>query len=261
MRYSELCEDVPSTNPTFSPAFKAWFDGSAVVDSDGNPLRVYHGTIRDFPEFQYIKPTGIGGAGWGFNRIGFWFDADPRTPGRFADSARGGGNVMPVYLAIKHPLIISRASVSPAALARVKKLRDEWLQLAKQRESGDTSAEYRYHAAERAYDIAKKELERNDPFAQLMDILPKYNPKAPPEKRAGHTDRVARVQRKLIKQGYDGILLRNTLADMGSRDTTETDWWIAFHPNQIKSAIGNRGTYNPKDPRISESNQNGKRAY
>ena len=57
---------------------------------------------------------------------------------------------------------------------------------------------------------------------------------------------------------YDGICLRNTLADFGWRarvmdnaGDAGSDWWIPFDPGQIKSAIGNRGTFDPGDPRIN----------
>lgn len=35
-----------------SAEFKAWFGDSKVVDKDGNPLVVYHGTNRSFNEFR-----------------------------------------------------------------------------------------------------------------------------------------------------------------------------------------------------------------
>jgi hypothetical protein len=50
--------------------------------------------------------------------------------------------------------------------------------------------------------------------------------------------------RDAIRSGkYDGVIIRNT-ADEGNV-------YVALHPGQIKSAIGNRGTYDPKDPRIN----------
>lgn len=45
----------------------------------------------------------------------------------------------------------------------------------------------------------------------------------------------------LVAKGYDGIIA--TYPD-GSKE------YIAFHPEQIKSAIGNRGTFDPADPNI-----------
>ncbi|MEI6731153.1 MAG: hypothetical protein WCK90_00580, partial [archaeon] len=43
-----------------SPAFKAWFAGSKIVDPDGNPLVVYHGTgADDFSVFQSHQPQTV----------------------------------------------------------------------------------------------------------------------------------------------------------------------------------------------------------
>ncbi|MFZ9661402.1 MAG: hypothetical protein ACO29O_05935, partial [Chitinophagaceae bacterium] len=50
---------------------------------------------------------------------------------------------------------------------------------------------------------------------------------------------------ELIAKGHDGIILNN-------EDGT-AKWGIAFHPHQIKSAIGNRGTYDPNDPDITKA--------
>lgn len=97
-----------------------------------------------------------------------------------------------------------------------------------------------------------------EPFNQLLAKLPAYDAKAPAAVRNRHTESVAEVQQALIGQGYDGILLRNTLADAGSRDSKLTDWWIAFRPNQIKSAIGNAGRFRSDDARVTEQRRAGK---
>ncbi|MDE2471259.1 MAG: hypothetical protein KGL35_21625 [Bradyrhizobium sp.] len=52
------------------------------------------------------------------------------------------------------------------------------------------------------------------------------------------------IKQHLEAQGYDGIPYINSHEARG-----ETSY-IAFHPEQIKSAIGNRGTFDPNDPRI-----------
>lgn len=41
-----------SRKQTQTPAFRAWFGDSKVVDSEGAPLVVYHGTAADFSEFK-----------------------------------------------------------------------------------------------------------------------------------------------------------------------------------------------------------------
>jgi hypothetical protein len=51
-------------------------------------------------------------------------------------------------------------------------------------------------------------------------------------------------RRELIKQGYDGI--QYTQYD-------GTTHWVAFEPTQIKSSIGNIGTFDPENPDIRYS--------
>lgn len=51
---------------------------------------------------------------------------------------------------------------------------------------------------------------------------------------------------KLVEQGYDGMVIRNSMTD----GNVDRDDWVAFFPNQIKSATANRGTYDPNDPNI-----------
>ena len=48
-------------------AFKRWFGDSKVVDADGKPLVVYHGTTSDFESFDREKvKTGVLGHGFYF---------------------------------------------------------------------------------------------------------------------------------------------------------------------------------------------------
>jgi hypothetical protein len=251
---------IPEPKVTDSPAFRNWFGDSKVVDAHGEPLRVYHGTVRDVEQFKYIKPMGIGAAGWGFNRIGFWFDADPRTANVFAGG--GNANVMPVYLSIRNPLVLQSRPVPAEALATLRQLRDTMYAAEAARNSPKArelanqglsdGSEERFQRARQAYDAARKQIDSADPFQKMLDMLPKFDRKADPGDRKDNTAAVAQAQQKLIQQGYDGILLKGTLADGGSRNYDPSDWWIAFRPNQIKSAVGNRGNYNSEDDRVIE---------
>lgn len=80
-------------------AFKRWFGDSKVVDAQGKPLVVYHGTEEDFSEFsrEYIgsanTQTPIGS--------GFFFAKDPAVASRYAE--RASANVMPVYVSVQNP--------------------------------------------------------------------------------------------------------------------------------------------------------------
>jgi len=42
----KLCEAVVSGKATETPEFKRWFGNSKLVDKDGKPLMLYHGTNR-----------------------------------------------------------------------------------------------------------------------------------------------------------------------------------------------------------------------
>jgi CTP:molybdopterin cytidylyltransferase MocA len=87
---------------TATKAFKDWFGASMVVDADGQPLVVYHGTASDFDTF---KPSKDGQYGKG---IYFW--DDPKRASDWAqgtakngprgDMRKAGGapSVMPVYI-------------------------------------------------------------------------------------------------------------------------------------------------------------------
>jgi hypothetical protein len=54
----QLFQDVSPTKalPTDSAAFKRWFGKSKVVDADGKPLVVYHGSQKNFRKFELWKP-------------------------------------------------------------------------------------------------------------------------------------------------------------------------------------------------------------
>ena len=152
---------------TQTEAFKRWFGDSKVVDAEGKPLVVYHGTASDFSAFNKSKS----GANWRQGEGAFFFTSRQRTAGNYAMRGGEGANVMPVYLSITNPLM--RTALDPID----------------------------------HYDISIK-----------------------PEREA------------LEAQGYDGVIVKS--ADGGG------DLYVAFHPEQIKSAIGNNGNFDPNDPSI-----------
>lgn len=58
----------------------------------------------------------------------------------------------------------------------------------------------------------------------------------------------AAVRRELQKEGYDGVIIRDSITDTG----TKRDDYVAFKPEQIKSVF-NTGTFDPKNPDIRYS--------
>ena len=83
-----------------TPAFKAWFGDSKVVDENGEPLVVYNGSPSDFDEYDRDKVSP------GFYTFdgGFYFSSDTQVASDYAK--RENGNVKPMFLSIKNPVIV-----------------------------------------------------------------------------------------------------------------------------------------------------------
>ncbi|MBV7541930.1 hypothetical protein [Acidovorax sp. sic0104] len=106
----------------------AWFAGSKVIDDDGSPLAVFHGTRERFSTFSRGRWPGT------INDLGFWFASDRQTAAAFASPE---GHVMEVYLKIHRPFYID----STAELVEV------WQQVAR----GDARLRYGDNEAMRAW--------------------------------------------------------------------------------------------------------------
>jgi hypothetical protein len=73
---------------TDTPAFKAWFGNSKVVDDEGNPLNVYHGTTGNFEVFDIKKTYKDSYVGRGFYFTSNPHDADKNYAGLGPDAQR-----------------------------------------------------------------------------------------------------------------------------------------------------------------------------
>lgn len=80
-----------SIDQTQTEAFKKWFGDSKVVDAQGKPLVVYHGTKKKFSKFDAGKT--MDGA--------FWFTSNLDAIKSGEVGAAANGTVMPVYLSAK----------------------------------------------------------------------------------------------------------------------------------------------------------------
>lgn len=78
------------------PTFREWFGESKVVDEQGAPLVVYHGTSGDFDGFRAPDAGG-----------GIFFSTDPQRAGLFAGTPDDGAPaVVPVRLQIENPMVV-----------------------------------------------------------------------------------------------------------------------------------------------------------
>lgn len=191
-----------------TPAFRRWFGDSKVVDEQGRPLVVYHGTNGDFSSFSLDKAGSSIDSG--FLGTGFYFTDSASLASTYANVGRGNAqNVMPVYLSLKNPYMWG---------TKTGGVRSEVYG-----EKNGIPEELRAAVFERAGFTLKEGAEPD--FSQekpLSDAL----------------------RAELIARGHDGVIA--TFKSGGAE-------YVAFSPEQIKSATGNNGNFDPNDPNIMYS--------
>ncbi len=245
--------------------FTEWFSGSKVAAPNGDPLVAFHGTYEDFSEFKLSSKNRHS---YGFNRLGFWFDIDPRTPEYFAgygdkdlmsrDYPKTTGSVMPCVLSIKNPFHMDSDFIYMEDINELRVIEKEYMKMADQNSSvsrdpqgnarlpdGSVFDEMLFRKISKEYDRVRARIhswdsmhsERIDGWTQLMKLLPNGV-------KSSDAD-VDAFRNELIANGHDGIYIGDTAADFATRDFAGTDWWIAFHPNQIKSIFAQSFTDSP----------------
>lgn len=91
-----------------NPRFRKWFGDSKVVDDNGDPLVVYHGTSYNFDVFN-IDRSGSNTNDHG--QMGFFFTQDSKLASNFSrkgnydggNNFRKGANLIPAYLSLQNP--------------------------------------------------------------------------------------------------------------------------------------------------------------
>ncbi|CAM5356022.1 hypothetical protein SSTU70S_05524 [Stutzerimonas stutzeri] len=179
----------PAAKQTEGEAFGRWFGDSKIVDEQGKPLVVYHGTKADFSEFDSRKS---GTSDDGLVGKGFYFTYNPEEASGYAESEMFGDgqapNVQPVYVAVTNPLRIVKGAIPDGR---------------------------------KVIDIHK---------AHGFGINAKGG---------------AAIKKIAEDGGHDGVMWIRADGGVGHV--------VAFRPEQIKSAIGNNGRFDPNDPRIQFS--------
>jgi len=198
---------------TSTAAFKRWFGDSKVVDADGKPLVMYHGTSGS-QNGEAFTSFDVYASNYGLMGMGGYFTADPAVASSYTAKGKGDTpSVYPVYLSIKKPLDMD----APADVAAWKK---QFPDAESYHESG-TSNESWYRAAEES--VQEKGLPRWEGAEVMQDSL-----------RA---------------MGFDGIT--HIGGGRVKTDGVQHRVFIAFEPEQIKSATGNSGAFDAADPNIT----------
>jgi hypothetical protein len=85
-------------------------------------------------------------------------------------------------------------------------------------------------------------------FNHFLDEMHRSAGRDPKTQNPRGRGSVTELRDDLIASGYDGIYFKQGL-DHADQSPT----WVAFEPTQSKSAIGNRGTFDPNEPDITKA--------
>lgn len=221
--YSKRADDEDQTQ---TAAFKRWFAGSKVVDSEGKPLVVYHGTTGDFDAFD----LGYSGSdGVGYSAPAIFAASDPAIASDYATNK------------------LNREIAD--AYREVQKIKNE--------NPGDYGAAYEaaYDKVKAAFADVKRTGRRET--GDGANVMPVYMSLQTPLVIDGKGARFMQVMPDAIARAvsgkHDGLIVNNVIDHASPSSEYPTQILVAFNPNQIKSATGNRGTFDPSDPNIMYS--------
>jgi hypothetical protein len=267
MRKSVAEEGVPLFNreQVKTPEFKKWFGDSKAVDDKGEPKVVYHGTSLSFNSFEPNR-TGTRHASdsGDFGKAAYFAD-DPKTAEKYAYSSAIGQKF--------------KYSGPSASIDDLKKLANDH-----QTNASTTMT---------SIDVANEML-KGKSFAEAMDAVGSMGlaehfggkfDKVGEDRRASMMPVYLKAEKPLVlgkgalpwtelwklasgKENPDGSEWFNLspdeqakrIQDAGYDSVHDLDYgqWAVFEPTQIKSAIGNSGAFDPKDPNILRNRENPK---
>ena len=229
---------------TQTEAFKRWFGKSKVVDADGKPLVVYHGS-------QNAGFTVFGGSGYGKAQSskGLWFSDYSR-----ATEYAGSSNEAKIVSAMESWDDVRRYAIS-IGLDFYPAPEDEYE--AGNYFVGDSITD----SLDDAREILQNAVEERGDSGVYQVYLSIKKPKVIDARGKRGIDVAIDVD-ALKAKGFDGAIIKN-VDDPGNYGDYGylADNYIAFYPEQIKSAIGNNGNFDPQDPSILRSSNGDVQAF
>ncbi len=280
---------------TETPEFKRWFGDSQVVDKDGKPLVVYHGGavaetegrqgITAFNPAYRGRYTGAKSA-----ESAFFFSSSPEVANSYNSRAMEfsplGGPQNRLFSAERtldlwdeghnkaEPYFDADENGWTVRVTRY----DDWSVpytdtdgyiYASRDEAADAASELAQTETDKAalnVEVRRRELEEANRDVTLRAgpaIYPVYlsvkNPLVHDFKGGDYHDQsFSELIEEAREEGHDGVLLKNVrdAHPLGEKPDEVSDVWAVFEPTQIKSATGNRGTFDPNDARILFQDQN-----
>ena len=200
-----------------TPEFKAWFGDSKVVDEQGKPLVVYHGTSAEFDVFDKGKLGSLTDAK--SSKYGFWFTSGKETAKSYAEYSKDFSEIN---------------------------------KLMKEQEKAEQKGDWDKYD-ELTIKIEELGLQGNDKQEIVMPVyLSIKNPAIMDAKNQKFMDIQDEINDFIEKnKKADGIIIKN-LQDATSDSKMESaTHFMVKSPNQIKS-VYNRGTWSAASDNIYE---------
>lgn len=225
-RLLQILQDAQgeSDQQIHSDNFKRWFGNSKVVDENGNPLVVYHGSNANFTIFDKSK-IDIDNLG-----AGFYFSSEDIAnsyANRHTQERGGKENTYAVYLKMEKPLDFRNVTHEQAVEAN----KQEFLSF------GFDEAEAQRQAEEllNGFIADTKRFNEKTDFAIAL----------PDNKSEG-------MQRFIKNEGIDGFIVPGRDKASGKDGVA----YVVFEPHQIKSATNNNGDFSSENADIRFSRTN-----
>lgn len=237
---------VADDDPEKLKNFWNWF-GNSTTAWNGRPMVFYHGTQtkrngKDLEPFTSFDKTKLGKNSHFSSKVGFFFTDSKMSAGEF------GSRVMPVYLKMTKSKIYSSGAVSPKDMEieqefyNKHKMTDEYTAIDVLKAIQSHTDAYDKFVADIYHKNGAIPFERNlhNSFRDAADI------------RGREQEFIDNYVAALKSEGYDSIIIRNTVADASKNYGNKTTQYCVFDPEQIKS-VDNSGEFSPVSSNIYES--------
>jgi hypothetical protein len=216
----EVVDNFSTRPQTESESFKKWFGDSKVVDENGDPLVVYHGTASEFNSFDVNKSGSVQYSDWG---PGIYFTPSKWQAEGYSEDARKSLDEKSNALWNEYESKAKELGTTPMDASidlgfgsekykELQKYHDKWINRRKEVAGQDSKIVSAYIKIENPYNYTANSM--TDPY----------------------------LSERAKDRGHDGIIIR--------REDGSIDEIIAFNPTQIKSATENVGTFDPNNPDI-----------
>lgn len=246
--------------------FKDWFgdwendpkNASKVVDENGEPKVIYHGISRKLnnnsfkSEFIFASDNDIIGAGYAFQRKGFSIGIDyalSNFAGEDINSFRNHIENHIKELEKEIELGEDMPFYQEGDLDAKKNLIKELKKAKQEIKNRDIFKEFKFNV----FDIFQ-----NVKNPLTVDAKGKYWHSIEFEGTTNNTDEIAKIAKN---RGYDGLIIMNVI-DKGAEVSKNGEYadiandYIAFKPNQIKSATDNNGQFSFSNDNINDDYEN-----